>query len=75
MDLRTYFFSLEIEKREAFAKACGTTAKHMQNCAYGYRTPSAELAVAIEANSKRKVTRQAMFPDTFRKTWPELKAA
>jgi len=75
MDLRTYFFDLSNEDREAFATKCGTTAGHMRNVAYGYKLPSTELAVAIELHSKRAVTRQEMFPGTFKQKWPELRAA
>lgn len=75
MDLKTYLNSLDKEEQEAFAKKCETSIGHLRNCAYGARTVSAELAVAIEQNSKRAVTRQDLFPDTFRKTWPELAAA
>lgn len=75
MDLRTYFFSLSNEDRDSFAKKCDTSARHLQNCAYGYRLPSPELAVAIEKHSKRAVTRQEMFPNSFKNVWPELKAA
>lgn len=72
MDLKPYFFGLSTDEREVFAAACGTTVKHLRNCAYGSRTPSADLAVAIEAQSSKAVTRQEMFPGTFAKTWPEL---
>lgn len=75
MDLKTYFFSLSTEARDAFALKCGTSRKHLQNVAYGYKQPSTELAVAIEANSKRAVTRQEMFPADFKLKWPELRAA
>lgn len=74
MDLKTYFFALGVEERQRLADACDTSPKHLQNCAYGYRLPSPELAVAIEKHSKRAVTRQEMFPNTFKRTWPELKA-
>jgi DNA-binding transcriptional regulator YdaS (Cro superfamily) len=73
MDLKTYLFSLSVEDREAFAKKCGTSRFHLQNAAYG-KPINAKLAVAIERESKRKVTRQEMFPD-FKSIWPELKAA
>jgi hypothetical protein len=75
MDLKTYFFGLRVEERDAFAVKCGTSRKHLQNVAYGYKLPSTELAVAIEANSRRAVTRQEMFPGNFKQKWPELKAA
>jgi len=74
MDLKTYIFSLSVEDREVFAKKCGTSRFHLQNAAYG-KPINAKLAVAIERESKRQVTRQEMFPDSFRAIWPELKAA
>lgn len=72
MDLKSYFFAMQDEGRDAFARKCGTTAGHMRNVAYGYKPASTELAVAIERESKRVVTRQEMFPGTFKKKWPEL---
>lgn len=74
MDLKSYFFALQDDGREAFAKKCGTTHGHMRNVAYGYKPASTELAVAIERESKKAVTRQEMFPDTFKKKWPELRS-
>ena len=73
MDLKTFFFGLSPEGRDAFSEKCGTTAGHMRNVAYGYKPASTELAVAIEHESKKAVTRQEMFPDTFKKKWPELR--
>jgi len=76
MDLRTYIYSLTVEERIAFAAKCDTSRHHLQNCAYGYKPIGAKLAVAIERESKRKVTRQEMFPGGAHKAiWPELKAA
>jgi DNA-binding transcriptional regulator YdaS (Cro superfamily) len=75
MDLKTYFFSLDAEGRDAFASKCGTTRGHMQNVAYGYREPSTELAVAIERESVGSVRRQDLFPDSFTAKWPELAEA
>lgn len=75
MDLRTYFFNLTNEDREVFAGKCGTTRGHLQNVAYGYKKPAPILAVAIERESERQVTRQEMLPETFRAIWPELQAA
>lgn len=73
MDLKTFIFSLSVEDREVFAKKCDTSRWHLQNAAYGYKPINAKLAVAIERESKRKVTRQEMFPDSFKSIWPELK--
>lgn len=72
MDLKTYFFSLEPDDREGFARRCGTTRGHMQNVAYGYREPSTELAVAIERESAGACGRRDLFPETYPAKWPEL---
>lgn len=74
-DLKTYFFALSPEGREAFASLCGTTSGHLRNCAYGYRVPATEVAVAIEKHSGGKVTRRSMFPKTYLALWPELAEA
>lgn len=74
-ELKTYFFALTNEERETFAAKCGTTRGHMQNCAYGYRVPATEVAVAIEKHSGGKVTRRSMFPKTYLALWPELAEA
>lgn len=74
MDLKSYFFGLDQESRESFARRCGTTRGHMQNVAYGYREPSTELAVSIERESGGACSRQDLFPDTYPAKWPELSA-
>lgn len=75
MDLKTYYSGLSTEQREIFARKCGTSPGHLRNVAYGDRTASTELAVAIERESHGAVKRIDMFPDTFLDKWPELKAA
>lgn len=55
MDLKTYLFSLSVEDRDVFARKCGTSRRHLQHIAYGYRTAPPELAVAIERESKGSV--------------------
>ena len=72
MDFKPFFFGLPPSKREEFALKCETTVGHLQNIAYGYRPASAELAVLIERNSKKQVTRVDLFPDRFKRIWPEL---
>lgn len=72
MDLKTFVFGLTPEKREVFAKRCGTTRKHLQNCAYGYRSLATDVAVAIERESEGQVSRKEMFPDNWKDHWPEL---
>lgn len=72
MDFKPFFFGLPPSKREEFAAKCETTVGHLQNVAYGYRPASAELAVLIERNSKKQVTRVDLFPERFKRIWPEL---
>jgi len=72
MELKPFFFGLTPVEREAFAKKCETSVGHLQNVAYGFRPASAELAVLIERNSKKRVTRIDLFPDRFPRIWPEL---
>lgn len=72
MDLKTYLFKLDLDKRKTFAGKCGTTLGHLQNVAYGYRRPSTDLAVAIERVSDRFVTRRDLFPESYSTKWPEL---
>lgn len=71
-DLKTYYFALNAEGREAFVRACGVTRGHMQNVAYGYRAVSAELAAAIERESRGTVTRRKLRPKDWQAIWPEL---
>ena len=72
MEFKPYFFGLTPTEREAFAAKCETSVGHLQNVAYGFRPASAELAVLIERNSKKQVTRIDLFPERFQRIWPEL---
>ena len=72
MEFKPYFFGLTPTEREAFAAKCETSVGHLQNVAYGFRPASAELAVLIERNSKKQVTRIDLFPERFSRIWPEL---
>lgn len=72
MEFKTFFFALPPIEREGFAKKCETSVGHLQNIAYGFRPASAELAVLIEKNSKKQVTRIDLFPERFARIWPEL---
>lgn len=60
-------------ERKAFALRCGTSFGHLQNIAYGYRPCGTALAVAIERESARQVTRQEL-RDDWHDLWPELAA-
>ena len=71
MSFKTYFMSLTPEQREDFADSCETSRGHLQNVAYGYRTCSPELAVAIERESKKAVSRTALISN-WQAIWPEL---
>jgi DNA-binding transcriptional regulator YdaS (Cro superfamily) len=73
MDLKTFLKSLpDEEAREAFGRQCGSTLGHLRNVSYGQRPCAPELAVAIERESTRQVTRQELCPDNWRRVWPEL---
>ena len=72
MDLRTYIKSLPDEPaREAFATRCETSIGHIRNVMYLLRPCGTELAVHIERESGRRVTRKELRPD-WGKHWPEL---
>lgn len=72
MDLKTYLSGLTQEARERLAVAAGTTYGHMRNVSYGLRQSSAEMAVAIERETKGVVTRKDLRPDDWHLIWPEL---
>ncbi len=73
MELKTFIKSLPDEAaREAFAKRCGTTWGHLRNVMNGSRTCSAELAVALERESKGALKRTRMYHGNPRNVWPEL---
>ena len=73
MDLKPFLKSLpDVPAREAFALRCGSTIGHLTNVANGHKSCSTELAVCIEAESGRQVTRQELCPDNWRARWPEL---
>lgn len=73
MELKQYIFSLAPADRREFAERCGTSAEHLMNCAYGYKTLSFATCVLVERESGKAVTRQEMRPD-WRDVWPELEA-
>lgn len=71
MDLKTYISGLTPTQREEFATKCETSVGHMNNVMYGYKLCGPELAVAIERESLKKVTRRELRSDWHR-IWPEL---
>jgi DNA-binding transcriptional regulator YdaS (Cro superfamily) len=53
----------------------GVTRDHLKLIGYGYRKASPEVAAVAEVVTKGVVTRKELFPDTWERIWPELKAA
>ena len=72
MKLIDYLRPFDRPARDAFAMRCGTTLGHMTNVAYGYTPCAPELAVSIEQESGRAVTRPELRPDDWQRIWPEL---
>lgn len=63
MDLKSYLSGLEPADRDRFAERCGTTIGHLRNVAYGCRTASEALAIAIDRESGGVVTCEESRPD------------
>lgn len=72
MKLIDYLHQFERPERVAFAARCNTSLGHIQNIAYGYKPCAPELAVSIELESGRLVTRPELRPDDWPRIWPEL---
>jgi DNA-binding transcriptional regulator YdaS (Cro superfamily) len=62
MDLREFFLPLPASEREAFAKRCDTTVKHLLNIVCGDRKCSPELAINIERETKGRLRVEATAP-------------
>lgn len=75
MDLKTYLSPMTAEKRDEFARRCGTTKGHLQNVMYGSKTLDAKACVLVEAESGGEVTRIDLRPADWHDIWPELVAA
>jgi len=76
MELKTFMQGLTATEREGFASAVGSTVGHLKNVMYGYKPCNAELAVAIERESRkfgehRTVKRWDLTP-RWQHIWPEL---
>jgi len=71
MDLKTFTSPMSPEKRDEFARKCFTTRGHLQNVMYGLKSCGTDLAVHIERESGKKVTRQELRKD-WANHWPEL---
>lgn len=72
MKLKPYLDTMDPIDRKEFAINCGTTIKHLSNVAYGYKPCGERLAVAIERNSSKAVTRKTLRPNDWQDIWPEL---
>lgn len=63
MDLKSFLESLSTDEREQFAERCGTTAGHLRNVSYGYRSCAESLAINVERESGRQVRCETLRPD------------
>jgi DNA-binding transcriptional regulator YdaS (Cro superfamily) len=63
MELKKYLFDLTPDEREAFAKACKTSVRHLQNVAYGYKPAGESLCINIERETNRQVLCETLRPD------------
>lgn len=63
VDLKAFLEPLSLAEREEFAKRCETTAGHLRNISYGYRSCAESLAIAIERESGRQVRCESLRPD------------
>lgn len=51
MNLKDFLAQMSVAERKKFALQCRTTAGHLRNISYGYRTCAESLAIAIERES------------------------
>lgn len=63
MNLKSYLQTMSLAERETFARRCETSAGHLRNISYGYRSCAEMLAIAIERESGGKVRCEEMRPD------------
>lgn len=63
MDLKQYLSTLTLKQRDALAERCGTSAGHLRNVSYGYRSCGESLAIALERESGGSVTCEELRPD------------
>ena len=72
MELKPYLKQLTDEQVEKLAASCETSAGHLSNVGYGYKSCSPALAVAIERESGCAVRRWELRPQDWFAIWPEL---
>ena len=61
--LKTFFMGLTVAERDDFALRCETSRPHITNIAYGLKTCSEKLAVAIERESNGAVRAETLRSD------------
>lgn len=73
MKLKDFIKTMRTEaERVAFAGRCGTTYGYLKMVSYGAKPCAPRLAVLIEENTGRRVTRQEL-RDDWSDIWPELR--
>jgi DNA-binding transcriptional regulator YdaS (Cro superfamily) len=71
MDLKTYTSS-ERGRAVALAARLGISPSYLSQMANGQSPISPERAVEIEQETGNQVTRPDMFPNNWKRIWPEL---
>lgn len=76
MELLDHLKELDVAEVERLASKCGTTAVYLWKLARlirrGKSRAQAELAVALEIHTNKKVRRWESNPDRWHLNWPEL---
>ncbi len=73
MKLKDFIKTMPTEaQRVEFAGRCGTTYGYLKMVSYGAKPCAPRLAVLIEENTARRVTRQELRED-WQDIWPELR--
>jgi DNA-binding transcriptional regulator YdaS (Cro superfamily) len=62
MELKTYFLGLRVDERADFARRCGVALGHLRNIAYGSRSCTEGLAIAIERETDGQLTCESLCP-------------
>lgn len=65
---------LKIATPEQIEKT-GVSKEHLRLVGYGHKNASPEVAAMMEVASGGAITRKDLFPDSWARIWPELKAA
>ena len=73
MDLKSYLNSLSPQAQEEFCSRVGTTIGYLRKALSKRQRIGPEIAVAIEQQSHKSVTRQELLPTSWHLIWPELR--